>query len=198
MFERSVPDKDIQDEIQSQELIKFKLALGNFGKQIATRNRDTINPTAWWALYRSETPNLQRLTIQVLSLTCSSFGCKRNWSAFEYYNEPLRERYHKRMDLNLIQLYKFDSDCTSEWAMDPRVELVLEGEDLTWLDVDLATGANEEEQPNTRAQRGTTRSSRTSTPSVEGEADLEEAEEEEKYVEVVDDDSDDDDAHGDA
>ncbi|KAL4194988.1 hypothetical protein AMTRI_Chr05g62280 [Amborella trichopoda] len=36
VLERLVPDKDIHDEIQSHELIKFKLALGNFGRDIAT------------------------------------------------------------------------------------------------------------------------------------------------------------------
>ncbi|KAL4201696.1 hypothetical protein AMTRI_Chr02g259880 [Amborella trichopoda] len=44
VLERLVPDKDIQDEFQSHELIKFKLALGNFGRDIATRNRDTTDP----------------------------------------------------------------------------------------------------------------------------------------------------------
>ncbi|KAL4198956.1 hypothetical protein AMTRI_Chr03g142580 [Amborella trichopoda] len=43
VLERLVPDKDIQDEIQSHELIKFKLALGNFERDIATRNRDTTD-----------------------------------------------------------------------------------------------------------------------------------------------------------
>ncbi|KAL4203771.1 hypothetical protein AMTRI_Chr01g105550 [Amborella trichopoda] len=39
VLERLVLDKDIHDEIQSHELIKFKLALENFGRDIATRNR---------------------------------------------------------------------------------------------------------------------------------------------------------------
>lgn len=37
----------------------------------------------WWSNYGSITPNLQRLAMRILSLTTSSSGCERNWSAFE-------------------------------------------------------------------------------------------------------------------
>ena len=40
-------------------------------------------PAQWWDSYGDECPELQKFTIQVLSLTCSSSGCERNWSAFE-------------------------------------------------------------------------------------------------------------------
>jgi len=37
----------------------------------------------WWDSYGDECPELQRFAIRVLSLTCTSSGCERNWSAFE-------------------------------------------------------------------------------------------------------------------
>jgi hypothetical protein len=40
-------------------------------------------PAQWWDSYEDECPELQRFAIRVLSLTCTSSGCKRNWSAFE-------------------------------------------------------------------------------------------------------------------
>jgi len=40
-------------------------------------------PAQWWDSYGNECPELQRFAIQVLSLTCTSSGCERNWSAFE-------------------------------------------------------------------------------------------------------------------
>ena len=40
-------------------------------------------PAEWWDAYGDECPELQRFAIRVLSLTCSSSGCERNWSAFE-------------------------------------------------------------------------------------------------------------------
>ncbi|KHN13752.1 hypothetical protein glysoja_049486 [Glycine soja] len=50
----------------------------------------------WWRMFGSQTPNLQKLAIKILSLTCSAsgcerilsltcnaLGCERNWSVFE-------------------------------------------------------------------------------------------------------------------
>ena len=37
----------------------------------------------WWRMFGSQTPNLQKLAIKILSLTCSASGCERNWSVFE-------------------------------------------------------------------------------------------------------------------
>ena len=43
----------------------------------------------WWESYGASTPDLQRLAIKILSLTCSSSACERNWSAFEQVNTKL-------------------------------------------------------------------------------------------------------------
>jgi hypothetical protein len=37
----------------------------------------------WWKHYAGKLPDLQKLAVQVLSQTCSSLGCERNWSVFE-------------------------------------------------------------------------------------------------------------------
>ncbi|XLR58436.1 hypothetical protein S83_009108, partial [Arachis hypogaea] len=43
----------------------------------------TKTPSQWWDSYGDEHQELQKFAIRVLSLTCSSSGCERNWSAFE-------------------------------------------------------------------------------------------------------------------
>jgi len=40
-------------------------------------------PAQWWDSYGDECPELQWFATRVLSLTCTSSGCERNWSAFE-------------------------------------------------------------------------------------------------------------------
>jgi hypothetical protein len=37
----------------------------------------------WWKHYGGKLPELQKLAVRVLSQTCSSSGCERNWSVFE-------------------------------------------------------------------------------------------------------------------
>lgn len=51
--------------------------------------RMTMHPAEWWEMYGDYTPELKKFAIRVLSLTCSSSGCERNWSAFEMVIEVM-------------------------------------------------------------------------------------------------------------
>jgi len=37
----------------------------------------------WWFNFGDDCPQLQKIAIRILSLTCSASGCERNWSTFE-------------------------------------------------------------------------------------------------------------------
>ena len=37
----------------------------------------------WWDSYGDDYPELKKFAIRILSLTCSSSSCERNWSVFE-------------------------------------------------------------------------------------------------------------------
>ncbi|KAK1391036.1 hypothetical protein POM88_019214 [Heracleum sosnowskyi] len=54
--------------------------------------RSIKSPAAWWGAYGKYTPELQAFAIHVLSLTCSSSGCERNWSVFEHLHSKKRNR----------------------------------------------------------------------------------------------------------
>ncbi|KAH1249951.1 hypothetical protein GmHk_05G013217 [Glycine max] len=90
----------------------------------------------WWRMFGSQTPNLQKLTIKILSLTCSASGCERNWSVFEQihsikrnrlehkrlhdlvfvkYNQLLKQRYNVRDEIDPISLN--DIDVCNEWLV---------------------------------------------------------------------------------
>ena len=85
-IERIVRDPDEKEKIDVQIEI-FKGAKGLFGIESAKRSRDKKAPAEWWDTYGDGCPELQRFAIRVLSLTCSSSGCERNWSAFEMVSE---------------------------------------------------------------------------------------------------------------
>ncbi|XP_058179305.1 uncharacterized protein LOC131298048 [Rhododendron vialii] len=126
--------------------------------------------TDWWASFGHDTPDLQKFAVKVLSLTCSSSGCERNWSVFEHihtkkrnrlaqkrlndlvfvkYNRALKRRYLKRDRIDPISLK--DIDESNEWlARKMEEEAVFEGDDLNWNDVALASRA-EEPRKTTRA-----------------------------------------------
>ncbi|RDX86293.1 hypothetical protein CR513_32390, partial [Mucuna pruriens] len=88
--------------------------------------------TEWWKMYGTHTPHLKNIAIKVLSLTCSSSGCERNWSTFDHkrsrlenqklqdliyvkYNQVLHERYECRDLIYPIALK--DIDDSNEWIV---------------------------------------------------------------------------------
>lgn len=73
------------DEISKidAQLEDFKNKKKFFGSIVAKTGINIKTPAAWWDSYGEEHPELQNFAIRVLSLTCSSSGCERNWSAFE-------------------------------------------------------------------------------------------------------------------
>ncbi|XP_015160014.1 uncharacterized protein [Solanum tuberosum] len=104
--------------------------------------------------------------MKVLSLTCSSSGCERNWSVFEHihskkrnrlalsrlndlvyikYNRTLKRRYDARDLIDPIRLDNIDD--SNEWLVgcpeDQVDELVYEDDDLTWGSVATAIGVDE-------------------------------------------------------
>ena len=61
----------------------FKNQRKFFGDPMSIREVGRKPPAEWWETYGDDHPELQKFSICVLSLTCNSFRCYHNWSAFE-------------------------------------------------------------------------------------------------------------------
>ncbi|XP_020203627.1 uncharacterized protein LOC109789148 [Cajanus cajan] len=130
-----VGDLQVEQKIM-MELHTYKVAGELFGTELAIAMRKKVSPAQWWRLYGSSTPNLQQLAIKILSLTCSSSGCERNWSVFEQihtkrrnrldhkklhdlvyvkYNQALMRRYNLKDEVDPISLNDID-EC-NEWLV---------------------------------------------------------------------------------
>jgi hypothetical protein len=81
-LERMIGDVQEISKIDAQ-LEAFKTRAKFVGSPIAMAALGTKTPAQWWESYGDEHPELQKFAIRVLSLTCSSSGCERNWSGFE-------------------------------------------------------------------------------------------------------------------
>ncbi|KAL6559734.1 hypothetical protein OROGR_004851 [Orobanche gracilis] len=151
------------------ELVLYTKALKLFGISMAIKMRDTYAPAHWWSQYGTSAPTLQKFAIKVLSLTCSSSGCERNWSVFEHlhskkrnrleqqklndlvyikYNRALRRRYDCRDTIDPIILDETSVVDPNEWLAgifddEEGDALVHDGDDLTWGDVARAAGVHE-------------------------------------------------------
>ncbi|KAK3005516.1 hypothetical protein RJ639_017194 [Escallonia herrerae] len=153
----------LEPNLTSQVLItshikSYEDAVGDFGRPVALRGRESLAPASWWSLYAADYPDLQRLAVRVLSQTCSVIRCERNWSMFERIHAKKRNRLeHQRLN-DLIFVHcslrlrerreaskghrvrlVYDPTCVEaldadvcDWVRDPGS---LQGEDVSWMDV---------------------------------------------------------------
>ncbi|CAN0859686.1 hypothetical protein LINGRAHAP2_LOCUS7732 [Linum grandiflorum] len=64
------------------------------------------HPADWWSSFGDYVPELQRFSIQILSLTCSASRCERNWSAFDRVHTKKRNRLlQKKMNDIVYVMY---------------------------------------------------------------------------------------------
>jgi len=85
-MKRLVKDVAERKKINLQ-LIEFHFAKGLFSMENAKDCRKVMLPGEWWEMFGDGTPKLKRFAIRVLNLTCSSYGCERNWSSFEMVSQ---------------------------------------------------------------------------------------------------------------
>ncbi|XP_028223583.1 uncharacterized protein LOC114405121 [Glycine soja] len=103
-IDRLSEDDNFVIEVHKQLLV-YKRARERFGMTVAMKARTEISPIEWWKLCGGKTPHLQTIAIKILSLTCSSSGCERNWSTFEHIHSKKRSRleHQKLQDLVYVK-----------------------------------------------------------------------------------------------
>ena len=71
----------------------FKYKLSSFSsKYIFVPNMFFLIIVKWQTNYGDEGPHIQKIAVKVLSQTCSSSGCERNWSTWSLIHTKLRNR----------------------------------------------------------------------------------------------------------
>ncbi|KAL6495776.1 hypothetical protein OROGR_030339 [Orobanche gracilis] len=116
------PDPRLQEKIDLQ-MDAFRRRKGLFGFEAAKRTCKKRSPVDWWLQYGDETPELQGFAVRILSLTCSSSACERNWSTFNQIHTKKRNRlstiklnklvyvlYNKRLKLRWLKKASLKED----------------------------------------------------------------------------------------
>ncbi|PNY17483.1 HAT family dimerization domain containing protein [Trifolium pratense] len=99
------------------------------GFPIAMAALETNTAAQWWESYGDEHPELQKFAICVLSLTCSSSGCERNWSAFEMVHRKRRNRL-KQKTMNDVVFVMTNSRLSKNNKTRKVVDCELEFDDI--------------------------------------------------------------------
>ncbi|KAL0361974.1 UNVERIFIED_CONTAM: hypothetical protein Sradi_3881900 [Sesamum radiatum] len=160
VIQRLEPDLIVQANAMN-EIRLFVDKLGEFGSPLARQAVSTSLPTQWWYNYGDEAPNLQKIAVKVLSQTCASSGCERNWSTWSLIHTKLRNRlatenlhklvyahYNMRLRVRNLMYQRedddyynpidlnhifHDNDILEEWTREAEEPLLPEN-DLDWLD----------------------------------------------------------------
>ncbi|KAL6189116.1 hypothetical protein ACLB2K_040506 [Fragaria x ananassa] len=152
-IEKLVPDLKVQDEI-SKEINLYQNAVGDMGRNLAIRARDTLLPAEWWSTYGSGCPNMARLAVHILSQTCSLIQCKENQIPFDQLHKTrnslehqhlsdfvflqynLQLRVHKNKEHAYVDPISFENTgVVEDWVTEP--EMYLENDENTdWKALD--------------------------------------------------------------
>ncbi|XP_058774188.1 uncharacterized protein LOC131648449 [Vicia villosa] len=140
-MERMIGDVEEISKIDTQ-LEDFKGKAKFFGSPIALAALKNKTPAQWWESYGNEHPELQRFAIRVLSLTCSSSGCERNWSAFEMVHTKRRNRL-KQKTMNDVVFIMTNSKLAKKKKTRKVVDYSIDdiASDEEWIIVDNDQGA---------------------------------------------------------
>ncbi|CAH1438747.1 unnamed protein product [Lactuca virosa] len=107
-----------------QELSIYTGAEELFAQHMAVKLRTTLAPTKWWMQYGSSAPILKNFDVKVLSLTCSSSGCERNWSVFEHIHSKKRNRL-ERQKLNDLVYIKYNRALRRRYDMRDMIDPII-------------------------------------------------------------------------
>lgn len=80
--ERMCSTRELRAAVDKQKdlFVKAEMMFGiNMAKEMVKRKQ----PALWWESFGGGCKELQTLATRILSLTCSSTGCERNWSTFD-------------------------------------------------------------------------------------------------------------------
>ncbi|XLS58861.1 hypothetical protein HN51_008616, partial [Arachis hypogaea] len=80
-----------------EEQTLYKAGYGLFRSDFVKFQRKKISPGKI-RTYGHEVLNMRDFVIKILSLTCSAFGCERNWSIFEHIHTKKNRLGHERME----------------------------------------------------------------------------------------------------
>jgi hypothetical protein len=103
-LDKLVLDEEECDKIR-QQLSQYMLGQGAFGTNHALRDRGNLSSLAWWNIYGSGTPHLQRLATRVLSHVVNTSSAERFWSTYSFIHNVKRNRLNEGRAESLVYVH---------------------------------------------------------------------------------------------
>ena len=89
----------------NSEFAQFSMNDGPFRDVDSIRDRGTMNPHTWWAVYGSFAPSLQNIALKILVQPSSSSCCERNWSIYSFVHSMRRNKMTPQHAKDLVFIH---------------------------------------------------------------------------------------------
>ncbi|XP_047333879.1 uncharacterized protein LOC124937630 [Impatiens glandulifera] len=89
----------------SMQISDYTSAKADFGTDLAISTRTELNPAAWWQQHGINCLELQRISVRILSQTCSSFGCEHSWSIYDQIHRQKRNRLAQKRQNDYVYVH---------------------------------------------------------------------------------------------
>lgn len=91
VLEHMVSDRELRATI-SDQVDEYQNSRNSFARETLYDLRKKKRPLDWWSGYAGRTKELQKFAKRIVGLCCSSSGCERNWSTFEFANSHKKKK----------------------------------------------------------------------------------------------------------
>ena len=132
ILEKFLPD--VQDQVKAlAQLAKYRNYEGIFGRAVVRESAKSLPAWKFWHQFGSETPELQRVAVPVLSQVSCASACERNWSSYDFIHSKKRNRLTPSRAADLVRVF---SDLRLAEKMN-HVEY--EEQMIAWIDDDVVS-----------------------------------------------------------
>ncbi|KAG5107041.1 hypothetical protein JHK82_044011 [Glycine max] len=89
----------------SMQIAHYNAAQDDFGTELAISTRTGLEPAAWWQQHGISCLELQRISVRILSQTCSSFACEHDWSIYDQIRCKRQNRLSQKKLNDIIYVH---------------------------------------------------------------------------------------------
>lgn len=141
------------------QISDFVFAKADFGTELAISTRMELDPASWWQQHGINCLELHGIAVRILSQTCLSIGCEKNFSlsdhihrprsnrlaqkyinelAYVHYNLRLRERQLKRTNDSVSPNNVLFESLLDDWIGEAAKPVLQSGEDMIYSEMEQA------------------------------------------------------------
>jgi len=105
VLERYYGDDTAAIASAERQLEECRRRQGRFARDSCVLNMKLMSSWSWWAKYGGNSPELQKVAMDILSLVVGACSCERKWSAFDFIHSKKRNKLSPAKAEELVYVF---------------------------------------------------------------------------------------------